>query len=115
MDTKQLVKNKILLNKVAEYFAKHPKKESVVVRADFGESKIFWRAVRESFNKFAITEVKTVTDSFIFEIGNAGAQPTTQRVKAKAQAKVAKKAGGEAEQSAVAEKPLMTIKMVTAQ
>jgi transcriptional regulatory protein LevR len=65
---KKLVKNKILLNKVAEYFTKHPKKESVVVRADFGESKVFWRAVREDFNKFAITEVKTVTDSFVFEI-----------------------------------------------
>jgi transcriptional regulatory protein LevR len=98
MKPKQIVKSKVLLNKVADYFATHPTKESVVVKVDLGESKVYWRAVRESPNRISVTEVKTVTESFVFEVEEQA--PAKKTAKAKA--------------PAVEEKPLMTIKMVTA-
>ncbi len=126
MTNQQLVKNKVLLNKIAEYFAKHPKKQSVVVRTTLGEgSKVYWRAIREAKNRFSITEVKTVTESFIFEVGNAGSQPAAKglkKTKDKSKAKVdaSKKKDVPTQnpadgQPVVAEKPIMSIKMVTHQ
>lgn len=63
MNARSLVKNKLLLKKVSEYFAKHPEKNSVTLRANLGEQEVFWKAVREN-NDFAIVEVKTETKTF---------------------------------------------------
>lgn len=67
-DHKKIVKNSLLLNKITEYFAKNPQRNSVVVKAAIDGNKVFWRAVREGASKFRITEVNTSTNSFLFEI-----------------------------------------------
>lgn len=68
MNNKQIVKNRVLVRKISEYFQKHPEKDSVVLNANLGESKLFWKAVREGHNKFKITEVNTSTSNFMFEV-----------------------------------------------
>jgi len=73
MNTKQVVRNNMLLRKIAEYFAKNPSKKTVVVKASLGESKVYWKAVRESRTTFRIVEVNTTTDSYIFEIATPAA------------------------------------------
>lgn len=68
MNNTEVVKNSIIVNKISEYFAKNPDKTSVVVKADLGENKLFWRAVREGVSTFRVTEVKTSTSSFMCEV-----------------------------------------------
>lgn len=69
MDSKQIVKNGVLMAKLTEYFSANPDKESVVIRAETGgPQKTFWRAVRQESNRFKITEVNTVSDSYVFEL-----------------------------------------------
>lgn len=65
---KTIIKNKVLVNKLKEYFSKHPDKKSVVLKADLKESKIFWRA-ELSADRVKITEVRTTTSDFDF-VGN---------------------------------------------
>lgn len=67
MDANQIVKNRILANQISQYFQDNPARESVIIKADLGENKVYWRAIREGDNRFRITEVRTNTTSYIFE------------------------------------------------
>jgi hypothetical protein len=63
-----MVKNRMLLGKITEYFSKNSDRNSVVLKANLGGRNIFWRAIRESTNQFRIVEVSTSTTSFLFEV-----------------------------------------------
>lgn len=61
------IKKDLLRRKINEYFSKNPQRQSVIIRANIGDSsKTIWRVVREG-KRYNITEVITVKENFLFE------------------------------------------------
>jgi len=69
MNAKEIVKKDLLRRKINEYFSKHPKSKSFIIRSDAGDSMHFWKVKKEG-KRYNITEVKTKTEKYIFEAGN---------------------------------------------
>lgn len=42
------IKRALLERKIKEYFSKHPKSKSVVIKTDLGEGKTVWRVTKEA-------------------------------------------------------------------
>ena len=61
---KQAVREKLLGQKLTEYFSANPSKKTVVMRANIGEGNVYWRATKEGTNVFKVTEVTTKEESF---------------------------------------------------
>ncbi len=72
MNYADIVKNRVIMNKITEYFKANPTKRSVVVKAAVDENtKTYWRAVRQESNKFKVTEVKTATDTYMLQLAES--------------------------------------------
>ncbi len=68
MNSRDIVKSKLLETKIKEYFTKNPSKQSAIFKATLGDRQLFWKAIRENANTVKITEVKTDTKSYIVEV-----------------------------------------------
>jgi hypothetical protein len=75
MDAKKIIEKDLLMRKIYEYFSKHPKSKSVIIRANImGSGKTSWKVVREG-KRFNVTEVRTSKAKFFVEAPVGGQAP----------------------------------------
>jgi hypothetical protein len=75
MEANKIIEKDLLIRKINEYFSKHPKSKSVIIKTELmGLGKTSWKVTREG-KKYNVLEVKTSKSRFILEAPVGGQAP----------------------------------------
>ncbi len=75
MEANKVIEKDLLIRKINEYFSKHPKSNSVIIKTELmGLGKTSWKVTREG-KKYNVLEVKTSKTRFMLEAPVGGQAP----------------------------------------